>query len=109
MYWPCGVPRIYAHEGLETYGGDEQLAEKKNDATDTDLQTKAADGKQPTEPSPSRWVPCGILDLQIARLDHLFVTISRNSLTTWSSRVSLCFLRTGILLTGTSPQPSSPG
>ncbi|KIW85630.1 hypothetical protein Z517_01022 [Fonsecaea pedrosoi CBS 271.37] len=75
MYWPCSVPQIFAYHGpgtvtghqpKETEAHHEDGEAEKNDSTDDDTNA--------------------IIDLQAARHDHVFATISPVRLDLWSTR-----------------------
>jgi hypothetical protein len=94
MYWPCGIPRIYAYDGPE---------DPETDTEDCDRQDKTSQfsdevDKEKTETAQDRTIrtegeyDTSISDLRVARLDHIFVTISASCLTVWSSRVRVPIL-----------------
>jgi hypothetical protein len=88
MYWPCGVPRIHAYSGTENFQND---IEDDHGPSEADQPYHEVDEKEEST-SKDRSSYTGetgrsISDLRVARLDHLFVTISTTCLTVWSSRV----------------------
>jgi hypothetical protein len=95
MYWPCGIPRIYAYHGskdLEANTGDsDERGETSQFNNEVDEEATQADRNQPSQPDGES--DTRISDLRVARLDHIFVTISASCLTVWSSRVRVPFFR----------------
>lgn len=73
MYWPCGVPQVYAHHGRTqgSINGEDVDGRTSNDS----------DGEVAVD---SREEP--ILDLCTTRSDHLFASITASSLYVWSTR-----------------------
>jgi hypothetical protein len=94
MYWPCGVPRIYAYNGsknpeTDTEDGDRyDKASQVNDEVDEERTETGKDQPIRTEGE----YDTSISDLRVSRLDHIFVTISASCLTIWSSRVRIPIL-----------------
>src|ERR1700749_3701818 len=91
MYWPCGVPRIYADDGPEPVAANgEDIWRNKESDGPTAGQEQSSDQVTRQHPQPDQDVgrPEFLLDLQVARLDHIFATITESSLTIWQSRVS---------------------
>ena len=92
MYWPCGVPKIYAYDvsksrpvrddALEfqdkNHNGtpSEEVEGTLNTPTDTNEKTKSED-----------WYSKGIIDLKASRNDQVFVTITKSNIAVWQSRV----------------------
>ena len=97
MYWPCGVPRIHAYGGTENFQND---IEDDHGQSEADQRYHEVDEKEEST-SKDRSSYTGetgrsISDLRVARLDHLFVTISTTCLTVWSSRVCEPLPRDGL-------------
>ncbi|KAK6376146.1 WD40 repeat protein [Exophiala oligosperma] len=74
MYWPCGVPQVFAYHGPNSVAEerDSGLVKASHDDEKTDLN-----GIDQAS---------GIEDLQAARNDHLFTTITPSRLDLWSTR-----------------------
>ncbi|KIW09862.1 hypothetical protein PV08_11963 [Exophiala spinifera] len=73
MYWPCGVPQVFAHHGPISVAAEDSgpvKASHDSEKPETDGVDKAS----------------GIEDLQSARNDHLFTTITPTRLDLWSTR-----------------------
>lgn len=88
MYWPSGVPRVYAHrtrpdpnDGVEPSGDDGgtdvEGGEGKGSSVSRNKQSEATVLKFNGE---------AILDVRFARSDAIFATISSERLSIWSSR-----------------------
>ena len=91
MYWPCGVPRIHAYDGSKSseIGADvHDGASRPSDEVDADTTETGSDQPMRTDGEHGN----SIFDLRVARLDHIFVTVSASCLTIWSSRVSSLLL-----------------
>jgi hypothetical protein len=89
MYWPCGVPRIYAYNGpkdLETDTEHRDGHDKASQSSDEVEEVRQQTGKDQPSRADGEY-DSSISDLRVARLDHIFVTISASCLTIWSSRV----------------------
>lgn len=71
MYWPCGVPQIYAHHA-GTSGLQRSGASASNGDNGGHIQADASGG--------------GIVDISTTRSDHLFASITAASLNIWATR-----------------------
>jgi RAB6A-GEF complex partner protein 1 len=73
MYWPCGVPQVYAHHGRtpESINGEDV------DGDDNRALSDEAHAQAKAEL---------ILDVCTTRSDHLLATISATNLNVWSTR-----------------------
>lgn len=74
MYWPCSVPQIFAYHGAPS-----ALQVEPDDAEPVNQEAKQ-DEAIVQHGSDS------ILDLQVARHDHLFATVTSSRLDLWSTR-----------------------
>ncbi|KAJ5587780.1 uncharacterized protein N7459_003545 [Penicillium hispanicum] len=104
MYWPNGVPRVYAVNGpniadishdVNRDDPSDQLAERRSS---TDLQESTADqetphnqSQQPTsnapaEPAAPKWEDEAINGLCVSRSGHIFATITESSISLWQTR-----------------------
>jgi len=76
MYWPCTVPQIYASHGsnadLDDTGLGNNELEPSNEPPDTGGDLDAN--------------PNAIIDIQAAKNDHIFATITSSRLDIWSLR-----------------------
>jgi hypothetical protein len=89
MYWPCGVPQIHAYSAsqtletkLEGHGEPDKPALSSDKVNEENIEAGEARPVR-TEGGHDN----SISDLRVARLDHIFVTISASCLTIWSNRV----------------------
>ena len=82
MYWPCGVPRIYAYNG----SNEDEHSENGNDV---EPEAETTNGGEINDNHVSHSGGSDIIDLRVARLEHIFATISKSSLAIWSSRVGV--------------------
>ena len=73
MYWPCGVPQVYAHRGrIQEHTDGEDVDGNAQQASNNEVSTEAHDDS--------------IVDVCTTRTDHLFATISAATLNVWSTR-----------------------
>ncbi|EXJ85898.1 hypothetical protein A1O1_06267 [Capronia coronata CBS 617.96] len=81
MYWPCSVPQVSAYHGpqpeTEVDNGEKGTV-RVNETHDTTEKTEAN--------GDAAGVANTILDLQTARNDHLFATITASRLDLWCTR-----------------------
>ena len=70
MYWPLGAPKVYAAARRKRKSSASENEEKDSEDVE-DVKEKAT----------------SILGLRVARNGHLFVTITKNSLTVWQTSV----------------------
>lgn len=88
MYWPNGVPRVYAvngpgirlpniHNGASDYGGRISHGEDgDHDAEDTEREKEA-----------DAWAEEPITGLCVSRSGHLFATMTETSIAIWQTKV----------------------
>lgn len=76
MYWPCAVPQIYANQGLNADFDDTALDHNGAESS------KEAPGTGGNLDSKSN----AIIDIQAAKNDHIFATITSSRLDIWSMR-----------------------
>lgn len=109
MYWPNGVPRVYAVNGpnIVTVTSDDR--QSPNDTAPVDQQSSPnenEDGNGNSEASPigqkkdnndgpsshaetPRWENEAINGLCVSRSGHMFATITESSISLWQTRVRL--------------------
>jgi len=76
MYWPCGVPQVFAY-----HGPDPEIVEEDS------APVKASHDIDESAPNiAAREQDDGIKDIQAARNDHLFATVTHTRLDLWSTR-----------------------
>jgi hypothetical protein len=111
MYWPNGVPRVYAVNGpniahvsddVNRQGTSNHLAEERN-STDSQEPTDGAREREnpedqgddlkpeqpPSQEDASQWEQEAIGGLCVSRSGHMFATITESSISLWQTRVCL--------------------
>lgn len=107
MYWPNGVPRVYAVNGPDiahvspdghlenpNCAATEQRSsiEDKNSLGESETPDTQSDAPSP-EPSTKldtpKWEDEAINGLCVSRSGHLFATITESSISLWQTRVCL--------------------
>lgn len=106
MYWPNGVPRVYAVNGPDiarvskdgrrqnTHGPDTERRSSLNDGEDgvEPPETSNSQGNESnSEPWPEtdtpKWEDEAINGLCVSRSGHMFATITGSSIALWQTRV----------------------
>lgn len=105
MYWPNGVPRVYAVNGPDIVhvSSDENRGQSPGptrnqrnslDSNDEarDLQTPTPEGNSPnpeptSQPDTPQWENEAINGLCVSRSGHIFATITESSISLWQTRV----------------------
>ena len=86
MYWPNGVPRVYAVNGpgVHSASSDDDLAPGSESSG---LQEEVLDnnGAPPHKSDP--WAEEPIKGLCVARNGHIFATMTDSSIVVWQARV----------------------
>jgi len=94
MYWPCGVPQVYAYHG-PLVEGDSSKSEGGSESQDDDQKGRgpvghsgqSATAQQPDGDTTEKGFRSqAIIDLQTARGGHFFATITTTRLDLWSTR-----------------------
>jgi hypothetical protein len=88
MYWPNGVPRVYAINGpgipitshIESEAKESGTSEEERSATDHNVK-----GEEPE--TESAWANEAITGLCISRSGHIFATMTVSSIAIWQTRV----------------------
>ncbi|KAJ9660293.1 WD40 repeat protein [Neophaeococcomyces mojaviensis] len=93
MYWPCGVPQIFAHHAPQQSARNGEDNASIQDSVANGQGRDSGDEKVSTgsgESSPDSRVLKGqsqqIIDLKVARAEHIFTTLTRQVLDVWSTR-----------------------
>jgi hypothetical protein len=92
MYWPVGVPRIYALNGpgnTNIFHADED--DEDNSSDDKQASEGQTQGEHTSEASDSQ--DSSIIGLQVSRHGHIFTTITKTSLAIWQARVRCISLK----------------
>lgn len=79
MYWPCSVPQSFAYHGVSPTVDDKDTRATAASQRDDSDETLASNGVADEEAT-------SIVDIQAARHDHLFATITSSRLDVWSTR-----------------------
>lgn len=90
MYWPNGVPRVYAVNGP----GIASVSPEEDKIVDHEDMPEE---KEPVEPGehaddssgskPESWANEPIIGLCVSRSGHLFATITKSSIVVWQTKV----------------------
>lgn len=88
MYWPNGVPRVYAINGpgiqvtshIDSEANEREIVEEERSLTD---HNDKGEGPE-TE---SAWANEAITGLCISRTGHIFATMTDSSIAVWQTRV----------------------
>lgn len=89
MYWPNGVPRVFAVNGPDipplTSSEDEELQIELSQGEEKPLDDK----RLRLTAKPTAWQNEVIIGLCASRSGHLFATMTDSSVTVWQTRVCL--------------------
>ena len=91
MYWPCGVPKIYAH--VENSGSGTTFGRNEDVEEEERLKGRTENGEEEAVPGDTHGYSSSVIGLKVARLDQIFVTISEACLLIWSSRPTAVLAR----------------
>lgn len=88
MYWPNGVPRVYAVNGpsIPPASSDDDTATESEGSR---LQGEAVDNNGSQSHKPSPWAEEPITGLCVTRGGHIFATMTDSSIAVWQTRVCL--------------------
>lgn len=90
MYWPNGVPRVYAVNGPEispALSDEDRAVDNENVSEQKELLDRVDDG--PGSKSGS-WADEPINGLCVSRSGHLFATMTDTSIAVWQTKVCEC-------------------
>jgi hypothetical protein len=85
MYWPVGVPRIYALNSI----ANRSTLEADEDQRDPQEETPGNENEGEKIAEASQAPDASVIGLQVSRNGHIFATITRSSLAIWQARVCL--------------------
>ncbi|PLN79428.1 WD40 repeat protein [Aspergillus taichungensis] len=87
MYWPNGVPRVYAINGpgIPHSWSDDDEAVGLESSVEQRL-TLTENGPKPPSGTDSAWAEEAISGLCVSRSGHIFATLSRSSIAVWQTR-----------------------
>lgn len=87
MYWPNGVPRVYAVNGpnIPTSPLSDLKESQSETSEDEQRREEVPEGLEKDEPHP--WADEPINGLCVSRGGHLFATMTESSMTIWQTKV----------------------
>ncbi|RMJ25268.1 hypothetical protein PHISP_03844 [Aspergillus sp. HF37] len=85
MYWPNGVPRVYAVNGpgIPPASSDDGITPESESSR---LQEEAVGNNGPQSHKPSPWAEEPITGLCVTRGGHIFATMTDSSIAVWQTR-----------------------
>jgi hypothetical protein len=92
MYWPCGVPQIFAHNvvgpSIIVEPEDSAPSDSPNGTLHTNGNGKPISDGRGSEQEPDKDVgsDADIIDMKVARTEQIFATVSSDTLNIWSIR-----------------------
>ncbi|KAK5073859.1 WD40 repeat protein [Lithohypha guttulata] len=89
MYWPYGVPQVFAHHLAETHSnaGDSTSPEarRENDSASKEFESSQDAARAfKTDEHERESTTSSIIDVRVTRSEHLFATLTKNVLALWS-------------------------
>lgn len=90
MYWPNGVPRVYAVNGPgipSALSEEDGVIDHENVAEQKGSVDRADEG---SGSKPSLWADEPINGLCVSRSGHLFATMTESSIAIWQTKVCEC-------------------
>ena len=99
MYWPNGVPRVYAVNGpgIPPAPSDEDRAVDPESSSSPE-KNEAADHTDGPGSKPGSWADEPINGLCVSRSGHLFATMTESSIAVWQTKVCLTLSRYGVCM-----------
>lgn len=96
MYWPNGVPRVYAVNGpgVPAAAINEDRVERPDGVQEQDGELKDINASEALGEPPrdsKEWASESIQGLCVSRSGHLFVTMTETSIAVWQTKV--CHVR----------------
>lgn len=90
MYWPNGVPRVYAVNGpgipFSLSGEDEAFEDEGSQ--DRELPSDEPTQRPRIDNRPTAWADEAIKGLCVSRSGHLFATMTESSIAVWQTKVN---------------------
>lgn len=92
MYWPNGVPRVYAVNGpgIPSVLPEEDKVVDHEDVPEKEPVEPGEHADDSSEPKPELWANEPIIGLCVSRSGHLFTTITKSSIVVWQTKVCEC-------------------
>lgn len=87
MYWPNGVPRVYAVNGPNIPIAPSSNLEESQSETSEDEQRQEEVPENPEKDGANPWANEPINGLCVSRGGHLFATMTESSMTIWQTKV----------------------
>jgi len=95
MYWPNGVPRVYAVNGPRIppalFDEDQPVDHENENSPEQNESVDPADNRP--ESKPESWADEPISGLCVSRSGHLFATMTDSSIAVWQTKVYLFLFR----------------
>ena len=105
MYWPNGVPRVYAVNGPSIPPPPEEVSESDNEGPQEKKSLIGGDYPLASEPGPSssadtnaeanvndaQWAEEPITGVCASRTGHMFATMTESSMAVWQTKVRSFF------------------
>lgn len=100
MYWPNGVPRVYAVNGpgIPPAASDEDPNPESETPENQQRSSLDSDGPEESPKKPG-WENEAITSLCVPRGGHIFATMTDTSFAVWQTRVGITNFIPGRLLT----------
>lgn len=91
MYWPNGVPRVYAVNGpgIPPALSDEDRAVDHENESSPEQKESVDHADNGPESKPGLWADEPISGLCVSRSGHLFATMTDSSIAVWQTKVYL--------------------
>ncbi|GAD96633.1 conserved hypothetical protein [Paecilomyces variotii No. 5] len=89
MYWPNGVPRVYAVNGpgiVPSSSGEDEELRGENAQENAGLIAQHESQQPPSKANASAWADEPIDGLCVSRSGHLFATMTETSISVWQTR-----------------------
>ena len=83
MYWPCGVPQIFAQHATRRISGaqddstNHETLHGDNRVTNGSEAAKEADSAAPNGSNSERLPPSSIIDVKVARAEHILAALAQ--------------------------------
>lgn len=90
MYWPNGVPRVYAVNGpgIPHVSSDEDPKPESETSEEQPKTSLESNGPDESRTNPG-WADEAITGLCVTRNGHVFATMTESSIAVWQTRVGI--------------------
>lgn len=94
MYWPHGIPRVYAVNGPgikpQPIDDDVQVQDEgESSGEKVPLDSNGSETQASTDQNSTSWAEESIIDLCVSRGGYLFATMTSSSIVIWQTKVRL--------------------